>query len=451
MPIVAITSITVGDRQRELDRNHIGSLKESILSKGILHPPVVIKEGTEYRLIAGAHRLEAMRLCGEANEIFSYDGSPLPPGFIPVTNVWDLSPADLLETELEENIIRLDIPWQDRARALAAIHEMRSKENPTQTFQDTASELAAKDGTLSPRTLRREVRNASILAANLHRPSVAKARNATEALGILMKEEEAKVEAVLIERRQSAANAAPAPVTAMLGDMRLVLPTLDAEMFDLIIADLPYGIGADSGGFRQRTVEHHNYEDSPDHAKALMQTTIAESFRLAKLRSNLFIFGDIDLFPYFKTAAASMGWKPWRTPIIWQKSESEGLAPWGREGFRRTYELIFWATKGQRGLLLSPTDVLTFKRVARTERRYGPEKPVELLERLIECSTMPGDYVLDPCAGSGSTLAAARHLKRKALGIEIDSGAHALAVVAATRDEEPQERISLPQAIESIV
>jgi site-specific DNA-methyltransferase (adenine-specific) len=64
---------------------------------------------------------------------------------------------------------------------------------------------------------------------------------------------------------------------------------------------------------------------------------------------------------------------------------------------------------------------------------------------------MPGDYVLDPCAGSGSTLAAARHLKRKALGIEIDSGAHALAVVAATRDEEPQERISLPQAIESIV
>jgi site-specific DNA-methyltransferase (adenine-specific) len=154
----------------------------------------------------------------------------------------------------------------------------------------------------------------------------------------------------------------------------------------------------------------------------------------------------VDLFPFFKTAAASMGWKPWRTPIVWQKSESEGLAPWGREGFRRTYELIFWATKGQRGLLLSPTDVLTFKRVARAERRYGPEKPVELLERLIECSTMPGDFILDPCAGAGSTLAAARHLKRKALGIELDPGAFALAVVAATRDEET--RAPLPKAQE---
>jgi DNA modification methylase len=238
--------------------------------------------------------------------------------------------------------------------------------------------------------------------------------------------------------------------------MRLILPTLDAELFDAIIADLPYGIGADSGGFRQRTVEHHNYQDDPDHAKALMQTVIAEGFRVSKLRSNLFIFGDVDLFPFFKTAAASMGWKPWRTPIVWQKSESEGLAPWGREGFRRTYELIFWATKGQRGLLLSPTDVLTFKRVARAERRYGPEKPVELLERLIECSTMPGDYILDPCVGAGSTLAAARHLKRKALGIELDSGAHALAVVAATRDEEAQSetreaRATLPQAIASIL
>jgi site-specific DNA-methyltransferase (adenine-specific) len=53
---------------------------------------------------------------------------------------------------------------------------------------------------------------------------------------------------------------------------------------------------------------------------------------------------------------------------------------------------------------------------------------------LIECATMPGDRILDPCCGAGSTLAAARQLKRKALGIEIDPSAHALAVVAAERD-----------------
>lgn len=439
MPIIDIALISIGDRQRELDRNHISTLRESILSKGILHPPVVIKEGPAYKLVAGAHRLEAMRMCGERQEIFSYDGMPLVPGMVPVTNVWDLSPADLLETELEENIIRLDIPWQDRARALSAIHELRQKENPSQSFQDTAKELSIKDPSIAPRTLRREVRNATILAANLHRPSVAKARNATEALGILMKEEEAKVEAEMIHRRQQVANAAPAMCSVQQGDMRKILPMLPAESFDCIIADLPYGIDANSGGFRQRTVEHHNYDDSPENAKLLLQTVLVEGFRVAKLRSNLFIFGDVDLFAYFKTAAQSMGWKPWRTPIVWQKSESEGLAPWGREGFRRTYELIFWATKGQRGLLLSPTDIITIKRVARAERRYGPEKPIALLERLIECSTMPGDTILDPCCGAGSTLAAARRLKRKALGIELDASAFSLAVVAADHDEAESE------------
>lgn len=449
MPLISIDTILVGDRQRELDRNHIGALQESILSKGLLHPPVVIADGGKFKLIAGAHRLEAIRLCHTEGALFAYDGSPVPPPLVPVTNVFDLSPADLLETELEENIIRLEIPWQDRARALAAIHELRQRENPSQSFQDTAAELAAKDSTIAPRTLRREVRNASILAANLHRPSIQKARNATEALGILYKEEEARVEAALIERKQLKANAAPAACSAICGDMRQIFPTLNAETFDLIIADLPYGIGADTGGFRQRTVEHHNYDDSPETAKALIQTVVAEGFRVCKSRANLFIFGDVDYFPFFKAAASAMGWKPFRTPIIWRKSESEGLAPWGREGFRRTYEMIFWATKGQRGLLLSPTDILEVKRVSRSERRYGPEKPIELMERLIECATMPGDNVLDPCCGAGSTLAAARRLKRKALGIELDAAAHALAVVAAERDPTSSESPA-PDSLEAI-
>ena len=434
MPIVSIDTISVGDRQRELDRAHVGTLKESILSKGLLHPPVVVRDGTGLKLVAGAHRLAAMRLCIESTEIFAFNGSPVPPGLIPVTNVEDLSPADLLEAELEENIIRLDIPWQDRARALAAIHELREKENPSHTFQDTARELAGKGAAESERTLRREVRNATILAANLHRPSVARARNATEALGILLKEEEAKLEATVIERRTRTAIGSQPDVRATLGDMRTILPTLPPEIYDLVIADLPYGIGADSGGFRQRTVEHHNYDDSPDTAKALMQTVVTDCFRVCKPRANLFVFGDVDLFLTFKNMASAMGWKPFRTPIIWRKSESEGLAPWGRDGFRRTYEMIFYATKGQRGLLLSPTDVIEVKRVSRVDRRYGAEKPIELMRLLIECSTMPGDSVLDPCCGAGSTLAAARQLRRKALGIELDPGAHALAVVAAERD-----------------
>lgn len=435
--LLTLEQITVAERQREgLDQTHVGNLKESIRTKGLLHAPVVVPlSDGKFQLLCGFHRLTAMGKLHEAGIAFTHDGAQPAVGTYPVTNVLDLGPADLLEAELEENTIRLEMPWQDRAKALSAIHERRRSENPTHSVSATAKELMAKGEPRNERNVRREVRNATILAQNLHRPSVAKARNATEAMGILYKEEEAKLEAAFIERRKQREILAPSPCTATLGDMRTILPTLPATSFDLIIADLPYGIGADSGGFRQRTVEHHNYSDTPDVARALIQTVVSEGFRVAKLRANLFVFGDVDLFPYFKAAAQNMGWKPFRTPIVWQKSESEGLAPWGREGFRRTYELIFFATKGQKGLRLSPTDVITIKRVGRADRRYGPEKPIELLKLLIECSTVPGDSVLDPCCGAGSTLAAARQLNRKALGIELDPGAHALAVVAADHDE----------------
>lgn len=437
MQSIEISKIQIRERQRETDKDIISQLKPSILSKGLLHAPVIGEDEKGPFLVAGMHRLTAQIELHAEKKPYSYNKEPVPHGHTPFVALASLSAADLMEAELEENVIRAALPWQDKARALAAIHNLRSIQNPNQTFKATAQELADKMGkkTASNSQLRAEVRNATLLAANLHRPSVAKARNATEAFGILLKEENAKVEAEIIKRKKASASASPPAISVMHGDLRLILPTLSDGTFDLIIADLPYGIGADTGGFRSRTVEHHNYDDSKEMAQELIQEVIASGFRVCKPRANLFIFGDIDLFPFFKRAAMSMGWKPFRTPVIWRKSESEGLAPWGREGFRRTYELIFFATKGERGLLQSPVDILDEKRVGRSVRRYGPEKPVGLLEQLIECSTMPGDYVLDPCCGAGSTLAAARHLHRRAFGIELDEGAYNLAVVAADRDD----------------
>jgi len=53
------------------------------------------------------------------------------------------------------------------------------------------------------------------------------------------------------------------------------------------------------------------------------------------------------------------------------------------------------------------------------EKIHPTQKPVKLLERLIEIFTDPGDVVIDPCAGSGSTLVAANNLGRKGYGFEI--------------------------------
>lgn len=53
------------------------------------------------------------------------------------------------------------------------------------------------------------------------------------------------------------------------------------------------------------------------------------------------------------------------------------------------------------------------------EKVHPTQKPVSLLERLIEIFTDEHDVVIDPCAGSGSTLLAAQNLNRRAYGFEI--------------------------------
>lgn len=58
-------------------------------------------------------------------------------------------------------------------------------------------------------------------------------------------------------------------------------------------------------------------------------------------------------------------------------------------------------------------------RDTQTPKIHPTQKPVPLLEELIRIFTDPGDVVIDPCAGSGSTLRAAAALGRRAYGFEI--------------------------------
>lgn len=58
---------------------------------------------------------------------------------------------------------------------------------------------------------------------------------------------------------------------------------------------------------------------------------------------------------------------------------------------------------------------------------HPTQKPVNLLRRLIEIYTDPGDVVIDPCAGSGSTLRAAYECGRDSYGFEVDKNFYHLA------------------------
>ena len=106
--------------------------------------------------------------------------------------------------------------------------------------------------------------------------------------------------------------------------------------------------------------------------------------------------------------------------IIWVK-EHPVLT---RKDFMGNHEWCFYGWKeGAAHRFLGPhniTDVWPVKKVNPQSMVHLTEKPVELSRRALEYSSLPGEAVLDPFAGSGSTLIAAEQTGRRAYLMEID-------------------------------
>jgi hypothetical protein len=133
---------------------------------------------------------------------------------------------------------------------------------------------------------------------------------------------------------------------------------------------------------------------------------------------------------------AALVFGTWRVPrpadtkmlLVWDTKGANGMGdvslPW-----KPSHQEVYVLGRGFAGP--RTTDVLTYAPVqsmARNGRRHPHEKPVPLLcALLLKC---PDGLVVDPFAGSGSTLVAAKKLGRRALGFEIDEG---YCEIAATR------------------
>ena len=106
-----------------------------------------------------------------------------------------------------------------------------------------------------------------------------------------------------------------------------------------------------------------------------------------------------------------------RLRLIWSKAPDPGMgdlsSPWGNSD-----EEIYVLGSGFRSETRR-SNILTYLKppVQAFERHHPTPKPVELMRDLIACC--PPGIILDPFAGSGSTLRAAKDLNRKAIGIEL--------------------------------
>lgn len=414
MKLIDIAAITIGDRQRkEFAPKALEELKASIAANGLIHCPV-LTEANE--LVAGERRLRAMTMLHQEGVPFTYDGGPVPVDQIPYTLLVDADESTIAEAEFAENIFRVDLTWQERTAALSRLLALRQAEAPSTTLVDVAREIHKSQPETAVRTLRRDLANAQILAKHMDNPAVKRARSADEAMRVVLDEFEGKIKAQAAKSTVLAAS----DHRIIHGDCIEEMKKLPSGLCDAIICDPPYGMKADKMG----KGEFHMYDDSPEAALTVIKAILSEGFRITKPKAILFLFCDLDHFAVIKTYAAQQAWTPFRSPLIWRKG-IDGHSPWGRAGFIRTYEAIFFAVKGAKELLYpGGPDVLDFKRPGRAERVHAAEKPVDLLRRLIKLSALPGQTVLDPTAGSGPIIEAAMWEKVKVVAIEKEKEAH---------------------------
>lgn len=206
------------------------------------------------------------------------------------------------------------------------------------------------------------------------------------------------------------------------GDCREILRELPAESVDLLLTDPPYGMRYRPHGARPIV---------GDDDLSWFRPFIREAYRVLKPNTHAYLFCNEYELATFRAEMAEAGFKVKRL-LVWVKDQNS--AGDLRGDYANRTEYLLFGHKGRR-LLTGRRDanVLSFKRAGR-KREHPTEKPSAILKYLIEKSSLAGELVLDPFAGSGTTCRAAKDLGRRFLGIEIDP---AYAATARRRVADP--------------
>jgi len=377
-------------------------LAKSIGEIGLLHAPVVVPlPDDKWLLIAGERR---MRAISRLTTPFTYQGKPVPQGQIPVTLLGHDTELARVQAELEENIIREELTWQERTEAIARLHKLRDAEakakGKKQTFQDTAKEI---HGSATPSGAGTAIREDVFLSDFLDRGEVLKAKTRNEALRIAKRIAARELQAALAEK----ALIRSTPHQLLEGDTFELLPTVSAQVA-CVVADPPYGVGTDTYNFK--TTSRHNYTDNKDYAMRCYRL-LAERLPALAHGGGLHFYGFCwpGYFFDIKQMFEDAGWTVWNTPLIWSKGQGMVFSEYGP---RRTYDAIVFAQWGKLPCMDIRNDVIEVPN-ARTERKA--EKPIALYRDLLERSTAPGDTILDPFCGTGNIFVAASELRLTAI------------------------------------
>lgn len=222
-----------------------------------------------------------------------------------------------------------------------------------------------------------------------------------------------------------------------LGNSLSVLDKLEPESIDMIFADPPYflsndGITCYAGKMVSVNKGDWDKISSVDEKHEFNRAWIRLCKKVLKQNGTIWISGTLHNIYSIGLALEQEGLKIINN-ITWQKTNPPpNLAC---RCFTHSTETILWAQKNEKkakhffnyqlmkeqngGKQMKDvwTGSLTPKK-EKTEGKHPTQKPIYILERIIEASTVEGDMVLDPFCGSSTTGVAATRLNRKYIGID---------------------------------
>ena len=444
MTSISLKDIWIDRGSRQRKEIIIDDLLESIPRRGVLVPIIVVNESgpaaQPFKLIAGERRYTACRKLGLSA--------------IPARLLIDLDPQEQRIVELEENLRRKDLGWQDQCIAIATIHDVLAKQNGEDwSYAKTADNIGYGQAW---------VQRCCRIAKELHRDNVKHMESATRAYNFLSREDERVAADAVSNILSSAAKAAndafdgegginplddlldgptdaakpdktPSksakqaplivpPETSILQESFLDwAPAYRGEPFNLIHCDFPYGVNVFGGNWSgKRTTS--GYDDSADIYERLI-VCLCENLDSIMSHSGHLVFwlsGDIKIqaktLQMFAELAPTLSFCNF--PLVWVKSDNVGIVPDPKREPRRIYETALIASREDRLLVKPVSNAIS----APTNKEHHPHtKPENVLKHFLSMFVDSNTRMLDPTCGGGSSLRTAEALGAEyVLGLEIN-------------------------------
>ena len=206
------------------------------------------------------------------------------------------------------------------------------------------------------------------------------------------------------------------------------LKRLPNESVDLIVTDPPYNIASSKkliqiNGTLQTTADAFGEWDTyhPFDFDNLIRQLISEAYRVLKPGAAFYMFTARETNARFLEMAVQRGFT-YRNVIAMTKPPAPSYYSncW-RSGFDLCMVLSKGKFKNRTFNFLEQSEMSNVYHYNPRKKvsKHPTEKPTELIERMIRVSSNPGDLVVDPFLGSGTTAVAAKKLGRKYLGFEL--------------------------------